>query len=58
MNGALLILAGVVCFTLAYLLYSRFIAHAIGVDPSRPTPAHEMGDGVDYVPAHPPRRQS
>ena len=53
MNGALLILAGVVCFTLAYLFYSRFIARAIGVDPSRPTPAHTMGDGVDYVPAHP-----
>ena len=53
MNGALLILVGVVCFTLAYLFYSRFIARAIGIDPSRPTPAHEMGDGVDYVPAHP-----
>ena len=53
MNGALLLLAGIACFTLAYFLYSRFIAKAIGVDPSRPTPAHTMGDGVDYVPAHP-----
>ena len=53
MNGAILLLAGVACFTLAYLLYSRFIAKAIGVDPERPTPAHTMGDGVDYVPAHP-----
>ena len=53
MNGAILLLVGVVCFTLAYFFYSRFIARAIGVDPSRPTPAHTMGDGVDYVPAHP-----
>ena len=53
MNGALLLLVGIVCFTAAYFLYSRFIARAIGVDPSRPTPAHSMKDGVDYVPAHP-----
>lgn len=53
MNGALLLLVGIACFTLAYFLYSRFIAKAIGVDPSKPTPAHTMGDGVDYVPAHP-----
>lgn len=53
MNGALLLLVGIACFALAYFLYSRFIAKAIGVDPSRPTPAHTMGDGVDYVPAHP-----
>ncbi len=53
MNGAILLLVGVVCFSLAYFFYSRFIARAIGVDPSLPTPAHTMGDGVDYVPAHP-----
>ena len=53
MNGAILLLAGIVCFTAAYFLYSRFIARAIGVDPDIPTPAHTMGDGVDYVPAHP-----
>lgn len=53
MNGALLLLVGIACFSLAYFLYSRFIAKAIGVDPSRPTPAHTMGDGVDYVPSSP-----
>ena len=53
MNGAILLLVGIVCFTAAYLVYSRFIARAIGIDPSRPTPAHTMNDGVDYVPAHP-----
>ena len=53
MNGAVLLLVGVVCFTLAYFFYSKFIARAIGIDPGKPTPAHTMGDGVDYVPAHP-----
>ncbi len=53
MNGAILLLVGIACFTLAYFLYSRFIARAIGIDPDRPTPAHTMGDGIDYVPAHP-----
>ena len=53
MNGALIILVGVVCFTFAYFVYSRFVARAIGVDPSVKTPAHTLGDGIDYVPAHP-----
>ena len=53
MNGAVLLAIGIVCFTAAYFLYSRFIARAIGVDPARPTPAHSMKDGVDYMPAHP-----
>ncbi len=53
MNAAVLLLVGVACFTLAYFFYSKFIARAVGVDPARPTPAHTMGDGIDYVPAHP-----
>ena len=46
-------LVGCGLFTLAYFFYSKFVAKAIGVDPDRPTPAHTMGDGIDYVPAHP-----
>ncbi len=53
MNGALLLLIGLAWFALAYLFYSKFIAKRLGVDPARPTPAHTMGDGIDYVPAHP-----
>lgn len=34
-----------------YLVYGRFVARLLGVDPSRPTPAHTKYDGVDYVPA-------
>jgi carbon starvation protein len=34
-----------------YLVYGRFVARLMGIDPSRPTPAHTRYDGVDYVPA-------
>ena len=34
-----------------YLVYGRLVARLVGVDPSRPTPAHTKYDGVDYVPA-------
>jgi carbon starvation protein len=34
-----------------YLVYGRFVARLVGVDPSRPTPGHTKYDGVDYVPA-------
>ena len=34
-----------------YLVYGRFVTRLMGVDPSRPTPAHTKYDGVDYVPA-------
>lgn len=30
-------------------LYGHFVSGVFGVDKSRPTPVHEMADGVDYV---------
>lgn len=33
----------------AYFLYGGFIEKQFGADPSRPTPAHTMKDGVDFV---------
>lgn len=33
-----------------YSFYSRFIERIAGADPSRPTPAYTLGDGVDYIP--------
>lgn len=53
MNGALLLLIGCIAFAAAYFVYSKFIAKCLGVDENIPTPAHTLGDGVDYVPAHP-----
>ena len=35
----------------AYLLYGRWLAKTWGIDPKAKTPAYELGDGVDYVPA-------
>ena len=35
----------------AYLLYGRYLEKKWGIDPNAKTPAYEMEDGVDYVPA-------
>src|SRR3989338_4073072 len=38
-------------FVAAYFSYGRFMARRVGLDDSRPTPAHLHNDGVDFVPA-------
>ena len=35
----------------AYLLYGRYLEKKWGIDPNAKTPAYELEDGVDYVPA-------
>lgn len=35
----------------AYLLYGRYLQKKWGIDPNAKTPAYELEDGVDYVPA-------
>ncbi|MEX0610572.1 MAG: carbon starvation CstA family protein [Pirellulales bacterium] len=37
----------------AYLVYGRFLSRFLALDPSRPTPAVELRDDVDYVPIQP-----
>ena len=49
------VVAAVLCFV-AYILFYKFYARYLGrhifkLDPTRETPAHTMGDGVDYVPS-------
>ncbi len=51
MSALLLIVLAIVIFVVAYLTYGRYLAKTWGIDPSRTTPAHELEDGVDYVPA-------
>ncbi len=48
-----LLLAGISIFALllGYVFYSRKIVKWIGLDDSQTTPAVEINDGVDYVPA-------
>ncbi|MBQ8707251.1 MAG: carbon starvation protein A [Succinivibrionaceae bacterium] len=53
MSGCLLLIIAVVYFTAFYFIYGKFISRVLGVDPSRPTPAHTRNDGVDYTPARP-----
>lgn len=53
MNSVLLALIGIVTMILGYILYSRYLARRLYVlDDNRPTPAHTMQDGVDYVPTN------
>lgn len=41
MSGALVIAISLVFLALGYVFYGRFVARRLGVDPGRPTPAHE-----------------
>ena len=52
MNGTLLLLISAVVLLGAYLTYGAWLAKKWGLDPKRKTPAHEMYDGVDYVPTN------
>ncbi|GAA1763714.1 carbon starvation protein A [Kocuria aegyptia] len=53
MNSIVLAVVGVAMMILGYLLYSKFVARRIyQLQDSFVTPAHELGDGVDYVPTN------
>lgn len=54
MNAVVILLVGIAVLVVAYLTYGRWLAKQWGVDPSRSTPAHDMEDGMDYVPAKAP----
>ncbi|MGE5176178.1 MAG: carbon starvation protein A [Hyphomicrobiales bacterium] len=51
MNARTILLFTIAFLGAGYVLYGRFVARVVGVDPSRRTPAHDRYDGVDYVPA-------
>lgn len=51
MNGILMMVIAIVVLGGAYLLYGRWLQKKWGIDPKAKTPAYEMEDGVDYVPA-------
>ena len=52
MNSIILALFSFVAFIIAYNTYGRYLADKIfKLDPGRKTPAHEMRDNKDYVPA-------
>jgi carbon starvation protein len=50
-NAIWLLAAALATFTIAFRFYARFIANrALGIDPTRATPAVRRNDGLDYVP--------
>ena len=51
MNGILMMIIALVVLGGAYLLYGRYLQNKWGIDPNAKTPAYELEDGVDYVPA-------
>ena len=51
MNGLLMMIIAIVVLGGAYLIYGRYLAKTWGIDPNAKTPAYELEDGVDYVPA-------
>jgi carbon starvation protein len=51
MNGLTMMLIAIVVLGGAYLIYGRWLAKKWGIDPNAKTPAYELEDGVDYVPA-------
>ncbi len=53
MNALVIFLITAVILVIGYVCYGGWLAKQWGVDADRPTPAHELEDGVDYVPAPP-----
>lgn len=54
MNAALILIVSIVILLCGYVFYGKWLAEQWGVDPKKTTPAHEMEDGIDYVPAKTP----
>lgn len=51
MNGILMMVIAIVVLVGAYLIYGRYLQNKWGIDSEAKTPAYELEDGVDYVPA-------
>ena len=51
MNGLFIMIIAIVVLLAAYLICGRYLARTWGIDPKAKTPAYELEDGVDYVPA-------
>ncbi|MCR5656946.1 MAG: carbon starvation protein A [Butyrivibrio sp.] len=54
MNAVVLLLVSAAILLAGYVLYGGWLAKQWGIDPKRKTPAHELEDGMDYVPAKTP----
>ena len=48
MNAALILIISIAVLAAGYVFYGGWLAKEWGIDTKRPTPAHELTDGVDY----------
>jgi len=53
-SALVILIVGFACLLIGYVTYGTWLGKQWGVDNSRPVPAHELQDGVDYVPAKAP----
>ena len=52
-NALWLVTAAICIYLIGFRFYATFIAkRVLRIDPSRPTPAHVLNDGLDYVPTN------
>lgn len=49
MSALALMLVAIVVVVVAYPTWGRYVARQLGIDDTRPTPAHTRADGVDFV---------
>ena len=55
MNGLVLLIISVAVLAVGYIFYGRWLCKQWGVgELDKPTPAHALEDGIDYVPAKAP----
>lgn len=54
MSAIAILLIGFILLFLGYIFYGKWLAKQWGLEPDRSTPAHDMQDGKDYVPAKAP----
>ncbi|MCR5084120.1 MAG: carbon starvation protein A [Succinivibrionaceae bacterium] len=50
MTASLIFCICLAYFVAAYFLYGGYLRKVFAIDPKRPTPAHSLYDGIDYVP--------
>jgi carbon starvation protein len=50
----IIFISGCLFFALAYFKYGSFLSRIFGLNNHNKTPAHVLGDGIDYVPAPAP----
>lgn len=51
MTGILMMVIVILVLGCGYIFYGRYLQKKWGIDPNAKTPAYELEDGVDYVPA-------